>query len=650
MPNLYGTAYVEKQRSAGYKSTIYALAELVDNSVDAEANLIEILLFEKSVMLGQRRSQTIDKIVITDNGKGMPSDILNYCLMFSVGEGTSDKRIGKFGVGLPNSSISVGRKVEIYSRVKGTNGWNYVFLDLDDQPNRSEPGYDDAASQTPPASITSKVNKDVNSIIIWSKLDRVDASRSSTIIERGKLLLGRIYRYKLTDGLSITFSEYLENNLEPNSVTKILAFDPLFLTTQKNYITEILWNVANNQEKAGKHLQLGSLPEFNSSFHYKKFIENCIENETNLPLFQKVPDKFDWETPIELNGKIYKYKIRAAFAYKDITKPGIGKGGSDNLEIGKVMRMKMLGKENFKSANIFFMRAGREVDYGSYGLYNVSEEVARWWTIEILFDSDLDELMGISNTKQSVDFNFIEQSSIGEINRNEILTIGQMKEILWADMTQNLVSTISRMRDQLSKYAKQFKEEEASALSSIGLDGGGDGGNPIRVIEQPIVEIIGKASSTWNQERKNEFIKFLKDRFMHIAEDQIIKQVEVFSSGLTKTLVLYAPDQTNQLFTLSEVATVQIVIINTNHSFYINIIDPLKSTLKLKEFAISIEMLLSSMALTMQTMINDNSDRYKDIFEIYRANVSSKLNEFMMELKMSIDPDKFKDNTTDDLD
>jgi hypothetical protein len=649
MPNLYGTAYVEKQRSAGYKSTIYALAELVDNSVDAEASLIEILLFEKSMMLGQRRSQTIDKIVITDNGKGMPSDILNYCLMFSVGEGTSDKRIGKFGVGLPNSSISVGRKVEIYSRVKGTNGWNYVFLDLDDQPNRPEPGYDDAISKLPPNSIISKVNKDVNSIIIWSKLDRVDASRSGTIIERGKLLLGRIYRYKLTEGLSIIFSEYLENNIEPNSITKIIPFDPLFLTTQKNYITDILWNVAKNQENAGRHLQLGSLPQFNSSFHYKKFIENCIENETNLPLFQKLQDKFDLETPLELNGKIYKYKIRAAFAYKDITKPGVGKGGSDNLEIGKVMRMKMLGKENFKSANIFFIRAGREVDYGSYGLYNVSEEVARWWTIEILFDSDLDELMGISNTKQSVDFNFIEQSSIPEVNKNENLTIGQMKEILWANMTQNLVSTIRRMRSQLNEYAKHFKEEEAEALSSLGIDISGNGGG-IRVIEQPLVNIIGRAKSAWTQERKTEFIKFLKERFMHISEDHIEKQVEIFSSGLTKTLVLYAPDQTNQLFNLKEVATVQIVIINTNHSFYINIIDPLKSTLNLKEFAISIEMLLSSMALTMQTMINDNADRYDTIFEIYRANVSSKLNEFMMELKMSIDPDKFKDVPTEDID
>jgi hypothetical protein len=600
-------------------------------------------------MLGQRRSQTIDKIVITDNGKGMPSDILNYCLMFSVGEGTSDKRIGKFGVGLPNSSISVGRKVEIYSRVKGTNGWNYVFLDLDDQPNRPEPGYDDAISKLPPNSIISKVNKDVNSIIIWSKLDRVDASRSGTIIERGKLLLGRIYRYKLTEGLSIIFSEYLENNIEPNSITKIIPFDPLFLTTQKNYITDILWNVAKNQENAGRHLQLGSLPQFNSSFHYKKFIENCIENETNLPLFQKLQDKFDLETPLELNGKIYKYKIRAAFAYKDITKPGVGKGGSDNLEIGKVMRMKMLGKENFKSANIFFIRAGREVDYGSYGLYNVSEEVARWWTIEILFDSDLDELMGISNTKQSVDFNFIEQSSIPEVNKNENLTIGQMKEILWANMTQNLVSTIRRMRSQLNEYAKHFKEEEAEALSSLGIDISGNGGG-IRVIEQPLVNIIGRAKSAWTQERKTEFIKFLKERFMHISEDHIEKQVEIFSSGLTKTLVLYAPDQTNQLFNLKEVATVQIVIINTNHSFYINIIDPLKSTLNLKEFAISIEMLLSSMALTMQTMINDNADRYDTIFEIYRANVSSKLNEFMMELKMSIDPDKFKDVPTEDID
>ena len=35
---LYGSGFVGSLRSSGYKSTIYSMAEIVDNSVDAKAS------------------------------------------------------------------------------------------------------------------------------------------------------------------------------------------------------------------------------------------------------------------------------------------------------------------------------------------------------------------------------------------------------------------------------------------------------------------------------------------------------------------------------------------------------------------------------------------------------------------------------------
>jgi hypothetical protein len=636
--NLYGTEFIERQRSSGYKSTIYAIAELVDNSVDAGANNIDIVIVEKEKAHGQGKTLSVSNIIVTDDGKGMGEDTLNTCLTFSEGEGTNHTRIGKFGVGLPNSSISVGRRVEVYSKLKGTSNWLHVFLDLDEQKNRNEPGYDDAIEKTPSADILSKLNKGVNTIIIWSKIDRLDASRAQTFIKRGNILLGRIYRYKINSGLNIVFTSYIENNNSPSlKKHKLIPYDPLFLTTNENYITPIIWNVATNQEPAGINKELGDIDKkYTSSFHYKKFTKGYIENKTNGPLYQKETDAFNIEHSVYLNGKEYKYIIKAAFAYKDITKPGIREGGK--LKIGQEMRKKMIGTKDFKSANIYFIRAGREIDFGSYGLYSITKETSRWWTIEIHFDSDLDDLMGISNTKQSVDFNVVQSEDIQEILKADFLTTGQMKEILWESISKTIIASIRRMEKYLSGYAKAFKNEE-----TIDRRTEVDPKNPIPTPERPIIDVIGKAKSSWTSKQIDDMTSFLKKRYMQIPIEQIRAQVNHFSKGLTKTVVIYSPTETNSLYEITEIVGKPVVLINVNHSFYTNIIEPLKSSANLKEFAIAIEMLISSFALTMKHLIEDDEEKFQWILDYFIEQSSSRLNVFMHDLNMSIDANNYKD-------
>ncbi len=42
--NLYGSRFIEKLVSSGYKNPTYAMAEIIDNSVDAKAKNIDIIL------------------------------------------------------------------------------------------------------------------------------------------------------------------------------------------------------------------------------------------------------------------------------------------------------------------------------------------------------------------------------------------------------------------------------------------------------------------------------------------------------------------------------------------------------------------------------------------------------------------------------
>ena len=118
----------------------------------------------------------------------MTKDIINKCLTFSEGEGRTKDRIGAFGVGLPNSSISVCRRVEVYSKDEEDN-WNFVFLDLDDQLKRSEPGYDPSIIKKPKLDKIIKIDKKIKVnkenfclVVFFKKADRIAMTKSSLLV------------------------------------------------------------------------------------------------------------------------------------------------------------------------------------------------------------------------------------------------------------------------------------------------------------------------------------------------------------------------------------------------------------------------------------------------------------------------------------
>ena len=66
----------KKFKDSGYKNCAAALAELIDNSIEAKAKNINILVFEKSDTQNNRPNKKISEIVICDDGIGMNEEIL----------------------------------------------------------------------------------------------------------------------------------------------------------------------------------------------------------------------------------------------------------------------------------------------------------------------------------------------------------------------------------------------------------------------------------------------------------------------------------------------------------------------------------------------------------------------------------------------
>jgi hypothetical protein len=85
-----------------------AVADLVDNSVDADAESVHIRFI---------RSETgIHSVVIADNGEGMSSDELTEAMRFGSRSRKSGSQLGKYGIGLKSASLSQADKVTVLSR------------------------------------------------------------------------------------------------------------------------------------------------------------------------------------------------------------------------------------------------------------------------------------------------------------------------------------------------------------------------------------------------------------------------------------------------------------------------------------------------------------------------------------------------------
>lgn len=636
MNNLFGPKYILQERASGYKSTTYAIAEIVDNSVDAKASNVDVIFIDK--LVGQKASSSkvrVEEIFVCDDGTGMPLEKLNRCLTLSEGDGRDDTRIGAFGVGLPKSSISQCRRVEVYSRVIEKEGdWYMVYLDVDEILTLEEPKFNSAVKCAP--SFIGIECSNYSTIVRWQELDRVDYQKGSTLSKHLAKLFGRIYRYALRDNLGISVRNLVQTKEGSfkSDETEVLVYDPMFLYEGRSAITDVLFDSIENPTGQYKHAQLGHLQEYNSVTYYKKFIQGGSRKSGNNALFLPYEDYFNVEKSIKLNSKTYKWRIFASYAPKDLTNPGLRSGGNTNL--GKAIGVKMDGNSNFKSGNIFFIRSGREIDFGSFGLYTVTDNKNRWWTIEVHFDSDLDDLLGLSNNKQSIQFNAINESSLDPIDPRDQLTVAAMKEQLWAQMTTTISRAIKEIRSIHRAYASQFREQEKSDLNQEG-----GGGGPLPTIEPAVIEVLPKEEESWSEEQINDVTGFLKSKYMHLDINDIRKQVVHFSEGKTRTLVLYAPNETGSLFELTERRGIELTLINTNHIFYTNIIRPLKEHKQLSIFAIAIEMMVSSQSLEMDHLSRRDKMKYELPLGHFVRHFSGRLQEFIEDSHIKVNVEHF---------
>ena len=126
---------VEAMRDNGYKTGAFALAELMDNSIQAGAKNVELLCLEDAVVINGRSADRIAQVAVLDDACGMDKSVLQIALQFGNGtrlETENHTGIGRFGMGLPASSISQCKRVEVWSWQEGIENAIYSYLDLNE--------------------------------------------------------------------------------------------------------------------------------------------------------------------------------------------------------------------------------------------------------------------------------------------------------------------------------------------------------------------------------------------------------------------------------------------------------------------------------------------------------------------------------------
>jgi hypothetical protein len=121
-PDPKGTA--QALQRIGY-SLDEALADLVDNSIDAGASNVRIRFL--------RTNSSITQVAVVDDGKGMDEATLHRAMQYGVQMEHRPSDLGKYGIGLKTASFSQCQSVSVFSKQSGkVNGRRWTLTRMQD--------------------------------------------------------------------------------------------------------------------------------------------------------------------------------------------------------------------------------------------------------------------------------------------------------------------------------------------------------------------------------------------------------------------------------------------------------------------------------------------------------------------------------------
>lgn len=337
---------LESMRDSGYDLTA-AVGEPIDNSVEAGASIIRV-----HPVFGPNK-QSITDIVVADDGDGVMPNLMAHIL--SMGYSTRYGQrggLGRFGVGVKLAALSLGRRIDVYSRQRNDAHIWHSYIDLDDIKNGTqEQILAEQVTDWPSAYAELMVDAEgkafnAGTLVVFGKIDRLAsgghyATALDEKINELRTFIARAYRYYLEKGLKI----YLAGK-------PLTLLDPLFLMDNPRIIKQ-----------------------------YKPLdVRGTVVEEADLEI---MPGQSIHVT-VTLAPEEFRHRS--------------GEGGNTDLR-GRDIREFHISDNARK---ISMIRNGREINYDIVAklLPTTNEKADRYIGIEVRFPATLDEFFQVRNVKR----------------------------------------------------------------------------------------------------------------------------------------------------------------------------------------------------------------------------------------------------------
>lgn len=563
------TQYADALRSTGYKNIESAISEIIDNSIEAGAKEILIILKEK--LDGETGTKKINEIAFLDNGNGMSTEELQSSLRIGCGTRTQRKGMGRFGVGLPQASMHACPRVEVYSWQNYEEPYK-VYLDINQIKSGEQVGIDNPVEENLPISYKKFLKympiSDNNQIsfakngtfVLWKECDNVKPTKASTLINKLQLTLGQKFRYFINSNQCRIILVNIDNTANP---IIIKPNDPLMLMEDNIVLGDRL--NPYRQPEEGSHLEPAFEP-FNDKNGFLNNGEGLI-----FVKYKNVGGNEIKESLVKIKCSIVKNEFY----------------GLDYISASKNPGLSYIGKHLKKVEGISIIRAKREVDFGRFDFYSaVNEPVHRWWGMEIEFGTELDEAFGVSNNKQHVEL--IELSS-EEFSEEDIKPV-------WIELSSIIKPLISEMKSRnkelrANKTRKRGGEDTKVTRKDLLSE------NIININSINEIDCVSKIV-------QKENIDLAKSVAEKLTTDNSTSEIENILEN--KVNIQYKQlDDDGQAFDFDVEKGIPICLINTSHEFYKSFIRDYSDDVKLKT---CLELLLGGFLRVIDTT-RDKSDR-----------------------------------------
>jgi hypothetical protein len=415
---------VQAMRDNGYKNAAYAIAELMDNAVQAGARVVELLCAERTGQVNQRNRTRVEQIAVLDNGCGMNADTLRLAMQFGNGtrlESGKHGGIGRFGMGLPASSISQCTRVDVWTWQEGIASALHTYLDLEEIKDRKQTHVPRPMPNAVPE-VWRRVGNGFGpsgTLVVWSNLDRCIWRTAGTIIDNSEFVVGRMYRNWLNDGrVQIRFTAFNIEALTEREGMDALPNDPGYLMA-----------------KTSCPAPYDDTPMFDP-----------MKDGSGLADYEKVFD-------VEFRGEVHPVCVRFSLA-KPVARDAPNAGASPH------------GKHAKGNVGVSIMRAERELELDQ-SLVIQYDPRERWWGVEVDFPPALDDLFGVTNNKQSArNFADMAKNDLDVLLKNKTLNqaLAEFREN--DDPRGPLLAIINDINNHIARMRAQIKEQTAGVRTA----------------------------------------------------------------------------------------------------------------------------------------------------------------------------------------